>query len=295
MLEKILEQVIIGASLGMIYALIAVGYSLVFGVLRLVNFAHGSVYAFGAMATYTFVVFLNWGFFPSLLVGTLLTGLLTMLIDWTGLKPLRKKNASGIAALVTTIGLSYIIQTLLTIAFNSQLRNFPAIFDYGAFQFGKIAISSQQIMVAVISLIMLLVLSLLVNKTKVGLAMRAVEQNPTAALINGININFVIAFTFFLCGTTAAIAGSLVAGYYKIVYPTMGVATGLKTFAAAVVGGIGSLPGSVIGGLVIGITECLTAYFIAGSFRDASAYIILFLVLIVKPTGILGRKGISKV
>ncbi len=278
----------------MAYALIAVGYSLVFGILRLINFSHGSVYAFGAHFALLFVGF-QFGVFPAILLSIVFTGLLGVVIDKTALAPLRKKNSIRIASLITTIGISNIIQNLLMIFFGSEKKSFPAFFDFGMIDIGIAQVNSTQIIMCAVSLVLLIALMMLVNKTKVGLAMRATEQNSKAASLMGINVNFVISFTFFLGGASAAIAGSLISGYYQIVYPGMGFMAGLKAFAAAVLGGIGSLPGSVLGGLVVGVSESLAATFLGSTYRDSMAFIILIIVLILKPTGFFGKKTITKV
>lgn len=290
----IVQQVLNGLALGMAYALIAVGYSLIFGILRLVNFSHGSIYAFGAHAALLFVGF-EFGVLPAILLSMVCTGLLGILIDKAALEPLRKKNSVPIAALITTIGVSNIIQNLLMIWFGSEKKAFPAVFNLPMIEIGGFRIQSTQLMMCVVSLILLLVLTLVINKTKIGLAMRATEQNPKAAKLMGVNVNFVISFTFFLAGASAAIAGGLISGYYQIVYPGMGFMAGLKAFAASVLGGIGSLPGAVVGGLVVGVSECLAATFINSTYRDSVAFIILIVVLIVRPTGLFGKKGITKV
>lgn len=290
----IVQQVLNGLALGMAYALIAVGYSLVFGILRLVNFSHGSVYAFGAHAALLFVGF-QIGVMPAIFLSMVFTGLLGILIDKTALEPLRKKGSVPIASLITTIGVSNIIQNFLMIWFGSEKKSFPAVFDLPMIEIGGFRIQSTQLMMCLVSLILLAILTVVINKTKIGLAMRATEQNPKAANLMGVNVNFVISFTFFLAGASAAIAGGLISGYYQIVYPTMGFMAGLKAFAASVLGGIGSLPGAVVGGLVVGVSECLAATFINSTYRDSVAFIILIVVLIVRPTGLFGKKGITKV
>ena len=290
----IVQQVLNGLALGMAYALIAVGYSLVFGILRLVNISHGSVYAFGAHAALLFVGF-QIGVLPAILLSMVFTGLLGILIDKAALEPLRKKNSVPIASLITTIGVSNIIQNLLMIWFGSEKKAFPSVFNLPMIEIGGFKIQSTQLMMCVVSLILLAVLTIVINKTKIGLAMRATEQNPRAANLMGVNVNFVISFTFFLAGASAAIAGGLISGYYQIVYPGMGFMAGLKAFAASVLGGIGSLPGAVVGGLVVGVSECLAATFINSTYRDSVAFIILIVVLIVRPTGLFGKKGITKV
>ncbi|RPF43212.1 amino acid/amide ABC transporter membrane protein 1 (HAAT family) [Hydrogenoanaerobacterium saccharovorans] len=290
----IIQQLFNGLALGMAYALIAVGYSLVFGILRLINFSHGSIYAFGAHMALLFVG-MNFGILPAIALSILFTGLLGVVIDKTALEPLRKKNSIPIASLITTIGVSNIIQNLLMIFFGSEKKAFPAFFDFGMISLGSVQINSTQIIMCLVSLILLVFLTVIINKTKIGLAMRATEQNAKAASLMGINVNFVISFTFFLGGASAAIAGALISGYYQIIYPTMGFMVGLKAFAAAVLGGIGVLYGSVVGGLVVGVSESFAATFLGSTYRDSLAFIILIIVLIVKPTGLFGKKGITKV
>jgi branched-chain amino acid transport system permease protein len=290
----ILQQAFNGLALGMAYALIAVGYSLVFGILRLVNFSHGSVYAFGAHMVILFVSY-NFGLAPAIILGVVLTGLLGILIDKMALSPLRKKNSPGISSLITTIGISYIIQNLLMMAFGSEKKTFPELFPSKMITIAGAQVSSMQIVMFIASVILLLVLTLLVKFTKIGLAMRSVEQSEKIASLMGINTNFIIAFTFFLGGASAAIASILISGYYQIVYPTMGFVVGLKAFAAAVLGGIGLFHGSIVGGLVIGVAEAIAASLFGSAYRDSVAFIILILVLVIRPAGLFGKKGIEKV
>jgi branched-chain amino acid transport system permease protein len=290
----LIQQLFNGLALGMAYSLIAVGYSMVFGVLRLINFAHGAIYAFSAHMALLFIG-MKFGVIPAIILSIILTGLLGIFIDKTALEPLRKKNSIPIASLITTIGMANIIQNLLMIFFNTERKPFPAFFDFGMVKIGSAQINSSQIIMCVVSLVLLAILTLIINKTKLGLAMRATEQNSKAAHLMGIDVNFVISFTFFLGGASAAIAGALISGYYQIVYPGMGFMVGLKAFAAAVLGGIGILHGSVIGGLVVGVSESFAATFLGSSYRDSVAFIILILVLIIKPTGLFGKKDIKKV
>lgn len=290
----LIQQLFNGLALGMAYALIAVGYSMVFGVLRLINFSHGAIYAFSAHIALLFIS-MQFGVIPAIAMSIVLTGILGILIDKTALEPLRKKNSIPIASLITTIGMANIIQNLLMIFFNTERKPFPAFFDFGMVKLGSVQINSTQIVMCVVSLVLLAILTLIINKTKLGLAMRATEQNSKAAKLMGIDVNFIISFTFFLGGASAAIAGALISGYYQIVYPGMGFMVGLKAFAAAVLGGIGILYGSVVGGLVVGVSESFAASFLGSSYRDSVAFIILILVLIIKPTGLFGKKDIKKV
>lgn len=295
-METFLGAVINGLALGMAYALIAVGYSMVFGILRLINFSHGSVYAFGAYMVYFFVS-LRVGLLWSIIIAILLSGTLALLIDKAALEPLRKKNSPPIATLITTIGMSFIIQNFLSMeqVFTSEKKGFPSLNLFPNIYIGNLTIQSSQIVMFVVALALLVALTVVVNKTRVGLAMRATEQNIRAASLMGINTNLVISFTFFLGGCTAAIAGALIGGYYQIISPTMGATIGLKAFSAAVVGGIGILYGSVVGGLVIGVVECIAAQYLGSNVRDPMAFVILILILIIKPNGLFGKKGVSKV
>lgn len=295
-METFLGAVINGLALGMAYALIAVGYSMVFGILRLINFSHGSVYAFGAYMVYFFVS-IRVGLLWSIIIAILLSGTLALLIDKAALEPLRKKNSPPIATLITTIGMSFIIQNFLSMeqVFTSEKKGFPSLNLFPNIYIGNLTIQSSQVVMFIVALVLLVALTLVVNKTRVGLAMRATEQNIRAASLMGINTNFVISFTFFLGGCTAAIAGALIGGYYQIISPTMGATIGLKAFSAAVVGGIGILYGSVVGGLVIGVVECIAAQYLGSNVRDPMAFVILILILIIKPNGLFGKKGVSKV
>ena len=295
-MQTLIGTLINGLALGMAYALIAVGYSMVFGVLRLINFSHSAVYAFGAYMVYFFVS-LNFGLLPAVIVAVVLSGLLALTIDKVALEPLRKKKSIPIATLITTIGMSFIIQNVLSIeyVFGSEKRAFPSMNLFGNISIGNITIQSSQIIMLIVAVILLAILTFLVQKTKIGLAMRATEQNSKAANLMGINVNFVISFTFFIGGACAAIAGALIGGYYQVISPTMGSTIGLKAFAAAVVGGIGILHGSVVGGLVVGVAECLAAQYLGSNVRDPMAFVILILILIIKPTGLFGKKGVTKV
>ena len=295
-METLFGTLINGLALGMAYALIAVGYSMVFGILRLINFSHASVYTFGAYMVFLFVS-LNFGLLPAILIAILLSGLLAVLIDKVALEPLRKKSSVPIASLITTIGVSFIIQNVLSMeqVFTSEKKGFPSLNLFGSIQFGNITIQSSQVIMFVVALLLLGLLTFIVQKTRLGLAMRATEQNPRAASLMGINVNFVISFAFFLGGSSAAIAGSLIGGYYQIISPTMGAIIGLKAFSAAVVGGIGILYGSVVGGLLVGIAETAAAQYLGSNVRDPMAFVILIVILIIKPNGLFGKKGISKV
>jgi branched-chain amino acid transport system permease protein len=290
----LIQQLCNGLALGLVYALVAVGYSLVFGILRLINFSHGAVYAFGAHAAFFFVG-INFGPVPAILLAVVITGGLGVLIDKIALAPLRKKRSVSIAALVTTLGISNIIQNMLVVLFGSQRKPFPDFFNPGPLTLGGIQLNGRQFVMFGVCLVLLLILLLVVQKTKIGLAMRATAQNAKAASLMGINVNNIITVTFLMGGASAAIAGGMVSGYYQVVYPGMGFMIGLKAFAASVLGGIGSLPGALVGGLVVGVIESIAALYIGSNYRDAMAFIILIAVLIFRPAGIFGKSEVIKV
>lgn len=290
----LLEQVLNGIMLGMVYALIAVGYSLVFGILKLLNMAHGAIYAFGAHMAF-FIVSVHFGLVPAFIFAILTTGILAVLMDRVILAPLRAKNAPNITCLISVMGVSYIIQNAMMILFDSTKKTFPKLFDFGNVVFLGVTLTSTQIAMFLIALAFLVLLTFIVNYTKVGLAMRAARENAKAANMMGIDVRSIVTFTFFISGMSAAVAGVLVSGYYQMVYSTMGTEAGLKGFSAAVLGGIGALHGSVIGGVIIGVAEALAVTYLGGSFRSATAYIVLFLVLLIRPSGLFGKDNIVKV
>jgi branched-chain amino acid transport system permease protein len=290
----LIQQLFNGIALGLVYALVAVGYSLVFGILRLINFSHGAVYAFGAHAA-LFFVGLHFGPVPAIVCAVVITGVLGVVIDKIALAPLRKKKSVPIAALVTTLGISNIIQNMLVVIFGSQRKPFPDFFNLGMLNISGIQMNSRQFVMFGVSLALLLLLLLVVRKTKIGLAMRATAQNIKAASLMGINVNSIITLTFLMGGASAAIAGGMVSGYYQVVYPGMGFMIGLKAFAASVLGGIGSLPGALVGGLAVGVIESVAALYIGSNYRDSMAFIILIVVLIFRPAGIFGKNEVVKV
>ena len=288
------QYIINGLTSGMVYALVAVGYSLVFGILRLINMAHGSIYAFSAYMM-LMVITWKWGPVAGVLVSLILTTLLVMIYDRGILAPLRKKKDSGgVPALISTIGFSYVITNMLTNIFGSESNPFPKYLGSEMITMMGVTFQKGQIYIVITSVVLLVVFSVIIYRTKIGLAMRAVQQNPRAADLVAVNSSGVISFTFFLSSLSAVIAAFLIASYYEMVYPSMGGLMGMKAFCASVLGGIGSLYGSVIGGLILGVVENLTVRFLSGAYRDAVCYIILFIVLIIRPTGLFGKKNVTK-
>jgi branched-chain amino acid transport system permease protein len=294
-IPMIFQQLINGLTLGSTYALTAVGYSMVFGILQLVNFAHGSVYMVGAFLTLIFLTALKLNFIVSFLLSIILTGLLGILLDKVALYPLRKRNAPKVTALISTIGVSIFLQNLVMIVWGSETKNFPLVINLGAVEMLGTKISILQIIIFSICLVLMAGLNIMIQKTKIGKAMRATEQNPDAAKLMGIDVNLVIMITFFIGSALASVAGTMVGMYYQSIDPYIGYMAGLKAFAAAVLGGIGVLPGAIVGGLLIGVIETLAAGYINAGYRDAIAFAVLVIMLIVKPAGLLGKQALKKV
>lgn len=288
------QQVINGLTIGSTYALVAVGFSMVFGVLELTNFAHSSVFMFGA---YVMAATLANRVHPALaiLFTIVVGGAIGIGIDRFALIHMRKRGAARSSYLICTIGISTFLQNLILLIFGAEALPFPALFVRGQIAIGNAVISYLQVFIICITLLLMVLTMLVVHKTKIGASMRSVAQNPTAARLMGVNVDLVITFTFFLGSVLATIAGIMVGMYYRSVDMTFGFTVGMKTFASAVLGGIGVLPGAVLGGLCIGVLESLFAGYISSGFKDAVAFILLIAVLLIRPVGLLGKKHVSKV
>ena len=274
--------------------MVAVGYTMVFGVLELTNFAHSSVFMLGA---YIAATILNnaLGTTLAVVVAIVGCGLFGVLIDRAALMPMRKRGASRVSYMICTIGLSTFLQNAIQMLFGSQAMPYPEVFFQGNIQIGNATMSYLQIFTVLLTVVLMIGTTLMVNKTKMGAAMRAVAQNQSAARLMGVNVNNVITFTFFIGSALAAVAGIMIGMYYRSVDLTLGFTVGMKTFASAVLGGIGVLPGAVLGGFSIGVLESLFAGYVSSGFKDAVAFIILIAVLLIKPAGLLGKKSINKV
>jgi branched-chain amino acid transport system permease protein len=289
------QQLINGLTMGSIYALTAIGYTMVFGILELVNFAHGSVYMVGAFLTLAFVTSLGMNIGAALLLSIILTGILGIMVDKIAIAPLRKKNTSKINALIGTIGVSIFLQNLAMLVFGSETKNFPVLITNGFISLGSQKISYMQIIIFSVSILLMSGLSYFIKTSKLGKAMRATAQNMNSARLMGINVNMIISLTFFIGAALAAVSGTLVGAYYQNVDSAMGYMAGLKAFSAAVLGGIGELKGALVGGLLIGVIETFAAGYISAGYRDAIAFAVLILVLIIRPSGLFGKKAFKKV
>lgn len=294
-MEQFFQQIINGISLGSIYALIALGYTMVYGIIKLINFAHCDVYMIGAYIGYFCMTYFHLGLIPSILIAMAFCTLLGVLIEKIAYKPLR--NATRIAVLITAIGVSLFLEYGTMAIVKAKVRTYPEMTGMmtNTFSLGNITISMQQILIVVTTVILMIILQFIVKKTKIGKAMRAVSLDQDAAELMGINVNTTISFTFALGSALAGAAGVLVGVYYNSINPLMGVIPGLKAFIAAVFGGIGIIPGAMIGGYFIGSVEVLVSGYGNSMYRDAVVFAILILILIVKPAGLLGRNTREKV
>lgn len=302
-MELLLQQLLQGLKFGSIYALIALGYTMVYGVLRLINFAHGDVFMLGAMLSIYFARWTGWGAHPSwlslagiLALAMLACALIGGLIERFAYRPLR--NASRLSLLITAIGVSLFIENAgqLPIVFGATPQAFPSLVETRPWiTWGTLTISNVEALVLGVSLALMAGLHFIVQHTRMGLAMRAVSFDFRTASLMGIHVNRVIGQTFMFGSALAGAAGVLYGLSYPAIDPLTGFLPGIKAFVAAVLGGIGSIPGALIGGLLIGEAETLTAGYLSSTYKDAIVFLILIVVLLVKPSGLLGRKTIEKV
>lgn len=299
-MDTFLQQVINGLSLGSIYALIALGYTMVYGVLKLINFAHGDVYMLGAFAGYYLANALNLDANPSVFGAIVVTigamaicALIGVIIERLAYRPIR--GHSRLSALITAIGVSLLLEYGGQVVFGAAPRFFPQMIRSETYSLGNVQVTNQSLLIIVVAMIVMFGLQFVIHRTRIGKAMRATSYNLPVASLMGINTNFVIAFTFALGSALAAVGGVMVALAIPRIDPLMGLMTGLKAFVAAVLGGIGSIPGAMLGGMLIGLMETglgATAY---STYRDAVAFAVLILILMVRPAGLLGSTAVEKV
>ena len=284
-----------GISLGSIYAIIALGYSMVYGIAKMLNFAHGDVIMIGAYICFCATQY--WGMAPitSVVVAMVVCTLLGVVIERLAYKPLRA--ASSLAVLITAIGMSYLLQNSALLIWGANPKSFPSVVSIGSISLfdGQLLISGETIVTVLANLIIMIALTLFTGKTKLGKAMRVVSEDKGAAELMGINVNATISLTFAIGSALAAIAGVLLCSAYPALTPTTGSMPGIKAFTAAVFGGIGSIPGALIGGLLLGVIEILGKAYVSTELGDAFVFAVLIVVLLVKPTGLLGKKVHEKV
>ena len=303
-MDIFIQQVINGLTLGCVYAIVALGYTMVYGIIQLINFAHGEVVMIGAMVAFTVISALAKSGLPPLVIVFIATAcavpvcvLIGLALDRFAYKPLRK--APRLAPLITAIGMSIILQHLAMLIFSRNPLAFPQIIPVVNFDIGGATITTVQIAIIGMSVLMMAALSLVVYRTRLGTAMRATSQRPDVAGLMGVNIHSVIALTFALGAALAAVAGVMIGSYYGIAHYSMGALLGLKAFCAAVLGGIGNLPGAMLGGILLGLVEALGAGYIGdftnnwfgSNYQDVFAFIVLILVLVFRPQGLIGERS----
>ncbi|MFJ5759495.1 branched-chain amino acid ABC transporter permease [Neobacillus sp. NPDC093182] len=291
---EFLQQLVNGVSLGSIYALIALGYTMVYGIVKLINFAHGDVFMVGAFIGFYSITILDLGFFPSLLISMATCAILGVLIERIAYKPLR--NATRIAALITAIGVSLLIEYGMIYVRGAQPEAYPSdLIPATSIDFLGVKVSSQSLLILGTSVALMILLQFIVHKTKIGKAMRAVSHDMDAARLMGINVNNTISATFAIGSALAGAAGVAFGMYYTKIEPLMGIIPGLKAFVAAVLGGIGIIPGAMVGGLLLGVIESLVSAAGFSLWRDGVAFVVLILILIFRPAGLFGKNVREKV
>lgn len=292
-MTQFIQQLINGLSIGSVYALIALGYTMVYGIIKLINFAHGDIFMFGAYVGMVAITTFKLNFFAALIVAMAVTALFGVIIERVAYKPLRKSSKT--AALITAIGVSFLIQNGTQLIMGANIYAFPQIIANQYFDIYGVRINLLQLIIFFTSIILMFILQFIVRKTKLGRAMRSVAVDKDASVLMGVNVDNTITITFAIGSALAAAAGIMVGLYYIKIYPFMGFAPGLKAFVAAVFGGIWIIPGAMIGGFAIGLIETLVAGYGSTLYKDAVVYGILILILIVKPSGLLGKNVKEKV
>lgn len=284
-----------GLSLGSIYAIIALGYTMVYGIAKMLNFAHGDVLMIGSYITFVFMSQMGINPIISVLLAAICCTFIGVIIERIAYKPLR--GANSLAVLITAIGVSYFLQNIALLIFGANTKSFKSIVTIPPLKLfgGQLIISSESIVTITLCIVIMLALTTFINKTKMGQAMLAVSEDRSASTLMGINVNGTIAMTFAIGSFLAAFAGVLLCSAYPTLTPTTGAMPGIKAFVAAVIGGIGSIPGAFIGGLILGVLENLSKAYISAQLSDAIVFSVLIIMLLVKPSGILGKANIEKV
>ena len=289
---KFISYIIDGISLGSVYAIIALGYTMVYGIAKMLNFAHGDIIMVGSYVIFMFITKLNIPIVFATLLGITLCTFLGVIIEKLAYKPLR--NASSLSVLITAIGVSYFLQNASQLLWTSSTRIFPTIIENNLL-IGELSIPYLTLLTIFVCSLIMVGLLLFINKTKTGKALRACSEDKGAASLMGINVNKTISLTFAIGSGLAAIASLLLSATYPAVNPTMGSMPGIKAFTAAVFGGIGSLPGAFLGGVLLGVIEILAKAYISTELSDAIVFAVLIIVLLIKPVGLLGTKKRVKV
>ena len=290
-----LSYLINGISLGSVYAIIALGYTMVYGIAKMLNFAHGDVIMIGAYISFCVTQYMGLPAILSVLAAMFVCTILGIVIERMAYKPLR--NAPKLAVLITAIGVSYFLQNAALLIWGSNPKSFSSVVNLGAIRLfdGQLLISDEAIVTVLACVVIMVVLTLFTSRTKMGKAMRAVSEDKGAAQLMGVDVNQTISVTFAIGSALAAIAGVLLCSSYPVLQPTTGSMPGIKAFTAAVFGGIGSIPGAMLGGILLGLIEIFGKAYISTELGDAIVFLILIVMLLVKPTGLLGKKISEKV
>ncbi len=285
-----------GISLGSLYALIAIGYTMVYGILRLINFAHGDIFMLGAYITYYGVLFTSLPWWLVFIIAPVITGFIGLLLEKLAYKPLR--DSPRITVLISAIGASFFLQNLGIVVFGGRPKAFPVPQMFNKIiKIGGVSVSLVTFVIPAVTIVLLLILNYFINKTRTGMAMRALSRDYETASLMGIDINKIISITFFIGSFLAAVGGIMWGIRYPQLMPLMGVMPGLKCFIAAVIGGIGNITGAVIGGFILGLGEIMLVAWLPKltGYRDAFAFVVLIIILLIKPTGLMGEKVTEKV
>jgi len=296
----LIQQIINGLTLGSIYALFALGYTMVYGILLMINFAHSEIFMVGAYCGFWFLSMLPFlSAFPGLLIpamflaAIIFSGVLAVLMERVAYRPLRR--APRLAPLISAIGVSIFLQNLMMLAVSAQSQPYPESFNITRFQFYGATVNSLQIFIFLLSIVLMVLLEIFIHKTKVGQAIRAVSQNHVVAQLMGIDVNKIIAMVFFIGGGLGGVAGVLNGMYYGSIKYNMGFLPGIKAFTAAVVGGIGNIRGAIAGGFILGLLEAFSAGYISSENKNIIAFAVLILVLMVRPGGLFGEEVTEKI
>lgn len=292
-MQIFMQQLINGLSLGSIYALLALGYTMIYGIVKIIHFAHGDVYMLGAFFGYYTINVWHFNFIMALFSSMIFCALVGMLIEFVAYRPLR--HSSRIAVLITAIGVSYFLENGMSVLFSGDTCDFPQVIKQVNYEWFGIRVTNIQLLIFATTIILMIILQLIVKKTKMGRAMRAAAADPVAAELMGININGTISFVFAIGSAMAGAAGVLIGLYYNSIEPTMGLTPGIKAFVAAVVGGVGSIPGAAVGAVIVGCLESMMQAIGFSAFKDAAVYVVLIIVLLFLPAGLFGNKQPEKV
>jgi branched-chain amino acid transport system permease protein len=286
-----LQQLVNGLTVGSTYSLIALGYTLIFGVLGIINMAHGQVFIFGSFVGLILMTNFDMPIGVAFIASIVVSGILGLILEYTAMRPLRKKNVPHLASLISTIGFATLLEEGMHKLFGADSRAFPDTVGSQSFQLGSVQIRTVDLIILGIAIVLMIVLHFWINRTKVGKAIRATAENTETASVLGINTNMVIVTTVVLASSLGGIAGMLIGMTYSALIPTMGMTLGFKGLAVLILGGVGSIPGAMICGLLLGVIEVFTVAYGASSYRDAVAFGLIILILLIRPQGLFGRKA----